>query len=337
MSKEKVENEKRIQMRRTISMTTYEMKRRVGAIMPWNSSRRKKTISFRGRQLIFIWSMLAIPIAHFMVFYVYKNFDAILLAFQNVDYAKGGETYWTLDNFKEIGRMLKNKDLILYGKNTLRYWLLGVVMGIPHSIMLTYAFQKKLLGWKVFRVLLYLPNIICGVALAGVFSSAINSNGLFGTFFLEVLHWERVPSWFQEAEYANLALMVYSIFFGFAGNYILYSGAMANIDTEIREAALIDGVCMWQELRYIDIPMMWPTIAMTIIANLSGIFGASGAILLFTSGLKQTWTFDYWIFDQVRSYQAYYVPSALGLCFTLIVFPVVTIVRKKLDNMYATE
>lgn len=338
MSKEKVENEKSIRRRRKVSMATYEMKRQLMALLP--SKQRKTTNSgnrFQRKQIIFVWKMLAIPILQFLVFWVYVNFDSILLAFRNIDYAGGGREYWTLKNFKEVVRLFKEGDMLHYGLNTLMFWLLSTAWAIPHSVLLTYAFHKKMAGSKVFRLMLYIPDIMCAVALAGIFQAFINSDGALGYVLEEFLQVERVPSWFQEAEFATWMLLIYKFFFGFAGHYILFSGAMANIDTEITEAAYVDGVSMWQELFYIDIPLMWPTISMVIVTSFGALFGASGPILLFTHSLKSTWTFGYWIFDQVRVYQAYYIPAALGLCFTCIAFPVAMFVKKVVNNMFTTE
>ena len=120
-------------------------------------------------------------------------------------------------------------------------------------------------------------------------------------------------------------------------NYLLYYGNFKSIPKDYTEAAYMDGVCMWQELIYIEIPLMWPTISQTIITSFAGLFGASGPILLFTQNLSSTWTFGYWIFDQVRVYQNYYVPAALGLCFTLIAFPIAQLIRKVVDRMFTTE
>ena len=52
------------------------------------------------KSTIFVWSMLALPLLNLLVFWVYVNIDAILMAFRNVDYANGGVEHWTLDNFK---------------------------------------------------------------------------------------------------------------------------------------------------------------------------------------------------------------------------------------------
>ena len=225
--------------------------------------------------------------------------------------------------------------MVLYGANTMKYWLIGTVWAIPHSVLLTYVFHKKLRGTKFFRVVLYLPSIICSVVIAGIFEAFISGKGVFGKLLVEVFNVERVPAWFQEIEFATPMLLFYAFFFGFAGQYILFSGAMARISKDVLEAAALDGVTMWQELWHIIIPLMWPTISMTIVTSFAGIFGATGNILLFTPNVSETFTFGYWIFDQVRRYNSYYVPSALGLIFKLIAYPICLLVRKLVTSIYA--
>lgn len=332
-------SERTERVKRQISLHVYEAGRYMTSLFP-KGKEASRPKSIQQKQTRFIWAYLAIPIVNFLVFWVYVNFDALTLAFRNIDFAGGGIEYWTLNNFKEIYKMFTEggggQNMAMYGWNTLKYWLLSTVWAIPHSILLTYAFHKKMRGYQIYRIILYLPSLIAAVALGGIFASVITSQGLFG-FALRELGMKRIPSWFAEVEYANAALLFYNFFFGFMGQYILYSGAMANIDSEVLDAAYVDGVTMWQEIRYITIPMIWPTLGMTIITSFAGLFGASGPILLFTSSLEQTWTFGYWIFDQVRVYQSYYMPAALGLCFTLIAFPIALLVRKIIDNMYTTE
>ena len=335
MEKEKIENPKSIQRKRAREMGFYELKRRVSALFPKRKS-RKRVINFHTKQKIFVWRVLAIPILNFLVFWVYANLDAITMAFRNIDMSTGME-YWTLGNFGKVLDLFTEGNMLLYGRNTLMFWLLSTVWAIPHSIMLTYGFHKKMAGRKVFRVLLYIPSIICSVALAGIFSSFISSNGAVGYILTNVFNVARVPAWFAEQEFALGGLLFYSFFFGFAGQYILYSGAMANISNEITEAAYMDGVTMWQEILYIDIPLMWPTLSMTIVTSFSGLFGASGPILIFTPNMEATWTFGYWIFDQVRRFQAYYLPATLGLCFTIIAFPIAMWVKNVTDKMFTTE
>lgn len=332
-----VAESKRERKKRKISLTIYEVRRVISQVL-FGRFKQKKLFSAKTNESIFIWVMLAIPILNFLIFWLYVNFNSILMAFKNIDFGGTGEEYWTLRNFKDIFELFKNSDteggFLRYGLNTLKFWALSVFWSIPHSILLTYVFQKKIVGSKFFRVVLYLPSIICAVVMAGIFEAFIAQDGPVGHIGVEYLNVKNWPVWFAQSEYATGALLFYVFFFGFAGHYVIFSGAMARIPTEITEAALIDGVTMWKELWYIDIPLMWPTISMQIIISFAGIFGATGPILLFTPNVWSTWTLGYWIFDQVRMSNSYYLPAALGLIFTVVAFPLGLLVRKLVTSIY---
>ncbi|MGN1052239.1 MAG: carbohydrate ABC transporter permease, partial [Candidatus Scatosoma sp.] len=145
---------------------------------------------------------------------------------------------------------------------------------------------------------------------------------------------EYAPAFLSETEYALKSLIIYALWTGISGNFILYCGAMNRIPIEVVESARLEGSMCWTELVHIVIPMIWPTLSTTLIFTVVGIFSSSGNILLLTHGVTSTYTLSYWIFDQVRTFQSYYVPSALGLVFTLIGFPIVLITRYFLNKIY---
>ena len=85
-----------------------------------------------------------------------------------------------------------------------------------------------------------------------------------------------------------------------------------------------------------------------LIFNLTGLFTASGPILLFTPEIYEataykTMTISYWIFTQVYGTgglggSGYYgVVSAAGICFTLVGVPIILLVRKLLDKIPVVE
>lgn len=75
------------------------------------STRRKRAAKSkfgpRNRKYrIFVWSILAIQIAHFALFWVYVNINSVLLAFKN---STGGHEYWTAVNFEWVTFTLNNE------------------------------------------------------------------------------------------------------------------------------------------------------------------------------------------------------------------------------------
>ena len=129
----------------------------------------------------------------------------------------------------------------------------------------------------------------------------------------------------------------YLIWLSFGMQILIYSNAMNAIDDEIFESARLDGVNDRQEFFSIVLPMIWPTISTLITLIMTGIFTASGPILLFTEGAYKTTTISYYIWTQVYGAPSggYPVASAIGLFFTLIGLPIVLLTKwicTKLDT-----
>ena len=106
--------------KRQISLNLYEINRRIFSVFR-RKNPNKKLSKLKSKQTIFIVTMLAIPVAHFLVFWLYKNFSSILLAFKNIDFANDGKEYWTLSNFKAVFDMFSKGNLPLYGHNRQGY------------------------------------------------------------------------------------------------------------------------------------------------------------------------------------------------------------------------
>ena len=151
----------------------------------------------------------------------------------------------------------------------------------------------------------------------------------------ELVFLEKIPSLLVEEQYAKWTVLVYFFLTNFGGQFILFSGAMSRIPKETLEAARLDGVGMFREMFTMVLPLIWPTFSMILILNVASIFTATGPILLLTKGQGDTSTIAYWIFDQVNDPNAsLYLPAALGLACTAVLYPIITFVRWGLGKIY---
>ena len=284
---------------------------------------------------LFIGGMLMIPVLNFVIFWLGVNFNSILLAFKGI---KNGTEYWTLGNFKYLYQeffVYPDSGMRLYLKNTMIFFSLGAFVITPLSLLLSFFLYKRILGYKFYRIMFFLPSIMSAVVVSSLFKYLLGASGPVGEIY-KILHGvEYAPAFLSETEYALKSLIIYGLWTGIAGNFILYCGAMNRIPIEVVESARLEGSNCRTELVHIVIPMIWPTLSTTLIFTVVGIFSASGNILLLTHGVISTYTLSYWIFDQVKTFQSYYIPSALGLVFTLIGFPIVLITRYFLNKIYA--
>ena len=281
-----------------------------------------------GRKL-FIIGMLAVPIASFLLFYVYVNFNSILMAFQQT---KNGQVVYTWENFRMLFRDFANPYSVMKESlvNTLIFFSVNLFIMIPLTAIFSYFIYKKIFGYKVFRVVFFLPSIISAVIMTMLYRYLLSVDGPVVALLVKMLHLEAKPEIFGDSRYALTAIVLYGIWTGFGSNLILFNGAISRIPEEVIEAGMLDGVGLCRELVQIVIPLIWPTLSTIIIFACVGIFTASGPILLFTKGEFGTYTISFWIFMQVYDQAAggsYEYASAVGLFFTLIGFPIVMVVK----------
>ena len=286
---------------------------------------------------IFLTAMLFVPIVHFLIFYVYINASSFFLAFQNPQ----GD--FTLDNFNYFFDELVSSggSVNLAIKNTFIYFFVGLCF-FPSGIIISYFLYKKICGFRIFRIVFYLPSIISGMVLVTVFKEFVKPWGPVGLIFEYFGHPFPEVGLFSLESTATTAIVVYTIWLGLPSNMLMWSGALTRIPQEVLEAALIDGCGIWRELISIIIPLIMPTISSLFIFALTGFLGAGGPILLFTNGAAGTATLNFWMFNQVYSNNSgtegfYGVLSAAGLFFTLIATPVTLFVRWITERLPAVE
>lgn len=295
---------------------------------------KKRKIDY-GKYL-FLLAMLAIPIISFCVFWVYVNFQSILNAFR---LEIRGEVVWSFANWKVFFQDLTSSNgyanMPLLLRNTMLYFGINMVVIFPISFFLAYFLFKKIFGYKFFRVIFFLPNIISAAVLATLYKFMLNPSlgGIVPTLISAITGAEP-QNYLISDQYAIVAVLVYCVWTGFSVNMILFNGAMGRVPREVIEAGKIDGVSMRSEIFRIIIPMIWPTLSTLIIMNFANIFIASGPVLLLTNGAYNTSSISFWMFIITRNQESIYYPSTAGLIFTLVAIPIILAVKKAVDCVF---
>ena len=286
--------------------------------------------SSKVQKYIFVWTFLSIAVVHFLVFYLYVNINSFVLAFTD---AAGG---FTLNHFGDVFESITSGGGALRTAliNTCIYFAYGVIV-FPFGVLYAYFFYKKIRLGSVFRVIFHLPTIISAVVMTTTFKYMINPDGPLGILYKNLFNLDRVPAFLTEAEYAKWTMIFYNWWFGFAGSLLLWGGAMARIPQEVIESVNMDGINWSRELWYIVIPMMWPTLSVTIMTMIAGFFSTDVGVLLLSEGAGNSGSIRYWMFAQIKYYNSYNLASAFGLCLSAVAVPVAFITRKLLGMVYA--
>lgn len=305
-------------------------------------ARRKKTNWKRG---LFITSLLVLSVSHFLIFWVYMNFETVRLTF--FEYNMYGELEYIgfegyVDMFESF--FLKgDKGMLNIFLNTFRAILINIII-FPIALYTAYAFYKKVYGEKFFRVIFYLPSVISLVALTMAYRSMFDKN--LGGPIAEFCSWfgANTNEWLDTNIPNNPHLWpiiyTFSILMGLGTNVILMSGAMLRIPQDIPEALQIDGCGYFKEMFFVTIPLIMPTITTWAIAIFTSVFGFMLQPMLLTANSagvdSQFKTIPWYLFDMVQSAgdrkQNLLDAATVGIMFSVFMLPFTLGVRFVLEK-----
>ena len=190
-------------------------------------------------------------------------------------------TFIGLENFK-----------IMFGDSTflhsIRITLIYTIINVPVSLILSFSMALLLncdiKGMTAFRILLYLPTIVPGVAQAIIWKDLFNptSAGRFN----QVLSWlglEPFP-WLSSPKTALFSMIFMSIWGLAGGGSLLWLSGLKGISKSYYEYAAIEGARFRHRLFNITIPMMSPLIFYNLVSGFIGSLQAFGGAYLLTGG-----------------------------------------------------
>ena len=156
--------------------------------------------------------------------------------------------------------------------------ILGVytlVFTFPAPLLFALLLNELRSRWfkKAVQTVSYLPNFISVVIVVGFlidFTSLSDGvvNDVIAFFGGERIHFMAEPKWFR------FLYVVSDIWQGVGVGSIIYLAAIAGIGVELYESAYLDGATKLQQMRYITLPCLMPTIAILLILQVGELFGA---------------------------------------------------------------
>lgn len=298
------------------------------------AKKRKKPVS--KRRIAFYIFCCIVPVIHWLIFYVFANASAFIMAFTNKD------GVFSFDNFVRMWLSLKDSasELTVAFKNTFLSFAISLAF-YPITVLVAYFIYKKVPGSNVFRILFFLPSIIFSVALSMIFMRMIGTRGFIAQGIQDLLNLSYTPELLADSQFANATVIFHMLWFAIPGKLIVWGGTFARIPVEVLESGELDGVNWWQEFLWITVPLVWPTLALELVLSFCSIFSAGGAVFLLTKGMYGTMTLSAWMYLQIynnvgspATTNVYNYMSAVGLVLTVIAITISLVIRRWTDKVF---
>ncbi|HEY9595320.1 MAG TPA: sugar ABC transporter permease [Spirochaetia bacterium] len=289
-------------------------------------SRRKR---IRRREIFF--SLLPILVI-LLVFRVYPIVTALGKSFTNWDGLYRSD--WV--GLRNYINFVKDPTFWLVLRNTL-ILLVNVPLQVLIGIIVALLLYEQVPGWRIYRAVVYTPQIISAVIIGFLFKIFFGYEGPFNGILRAIGLGSIAIEWFGNSLTA-LGVIVFSIvWFSIGWQAIVILGGLSSIPTSVFEAAIIDGANYWQRAFRIVVPMLARVIEFAVIA--SGVWTLTQLFPFLFSMTKggpgyETSTLDYMIY--LKSFgtgfgRDYGTASAIAVMLLVLVLAL-TVIEMKLTN-----
>ncbi len=218
---------------------------------------------------------------------------------------------------------LKNNMLLLAG---------SLLIQIPFALALAVYLNQRFRGRTLFRVIFFLPYVLSEITTGIVFYLILQHDGLVngalgvGTEWLGDLG-AVVPfasftgGWIPDITVVMIALFVVISWKYFGLHMIILLAGLQGIPHEIYEAAVIDGANRWQAFRHVTLPLLGPTLRVSIFLSAIGSFQLFDMVWALTRGgpvnttnSMATYIYSYGFFTQQMGYGSAVSVILFGCC-----------------------
>lgn len=233
--------------------------------------------------------LMMVPALTYFLVYCYMPMFGLVIAFQ--DYRVGdsflGGNFVGLKHFTDFFQSYYFRRLM---KNTVFLSLGVLIFGYPVPLIFALLLNevKHVKFKKLAQTITYLPHFISLVVICGLILDFTKLDGLVNTiikaFGGNPIAFMSKPEWFKPV------YIISDIWATFGWNSIIFIAALLGIDSELYEAAGLDGAGRWQKIRNISIPGIAPVIVTTLLMKLGRVMslGFEKVFNLYNTGTYET-------------------------------------------------
>jgi len=290
---------------------------------------RKTMLYVRQHWQLYFFFLL--PALLLTIIFRYLPMGGILIAFQDYNPIRGIlGSRWV--GFKYFQRFLSSPDFLRYLANTLKLSIYGLLWGFPVPILLALLLnriQSTGIKQKV-QTVLYLPNFISVIVLCGLVRILLSVTGPLNHILGTQINFMTMPGAFRTI------YIMSGIWQGAGWASIMYTAALSGASQELREAAIMDGANIFQQIKVVEWPAIKDMVVIQFILQAGNImsigfekaYALQTDLNLSTAEIISTYVYKKGLLDGDYSFS-----TAVGLFNTVINVILLITVNKIVEKM----
>jgi len=213
-----------------------------------------------------LYLLFLMPAFLLTIIFRYIPMGGILIAFTEYNPLRGilGSEWVGFEHFK---RFLASPDFLSYLLNTLKLSVFGLLWGFPAPILLAFLLNRIMSAKtkQKIQLVLYMPNFISVIVLCGIVRILLSPTGLVNTLLGTTTNFMTMPQAFRTIYIAS------GIWQGAGWASIIYTAALSNASKDLKEAAVLDGANIIQQIKAVEWPAIKDTVLIQFIMSVGNI------------------------------------------------------------------
>ena len=303
----------------------------------WRPVRQRRGLRYAWKKIKrdrFYYAIAALPLLYFLIF-KYLPMFGIVIAFQDYEPYLGvkgiiaPEKWVGLRHFRNFFKSIFFWNIV---RNTVVISFLRLLWGFPAPIILALLINetRNMLFKRTVQTISYLPHFFSMVVVAGIVRAMLTvQGGLLNQ--VVVLFGGEASAFLTDPKLFRSILVVTGIWQGMGWSSILYLAAMANINPELYEAAMMDGANKFRQIWHITLPSIAYVVSITLIFRIGGLLNAGfqQILLLYSPSVYQVADIiDTYVYRSGLLGRQYSFAAAVGLLKSVLALVLLLIANK---------
>ena len=291
--------------------------------------KKNALVEFFSRRAVQKWVIvilfLIIPIALLVVFTYLPLFDMVGYSFFKWNGTSKQKTWIGLNNYIEV---FTRPEYLKVLKTSI-YYFIGSIVQIILALLFATILNYKIKGRNFFKGVIFFPSLLNGVAIGLIFLLFYKGGGTLDSVLTMLgIPQQALPLWLGDVALVNISLVFVSVWRYMGQNMVMFNGAIQSVNTELLEAASLDGANKWQQFWYIILPNIKTIVSLNLILAVKGAISVYEIPMIMTNGANQSATFVMKTLDTAFTSRKIGLASAMGVVL-LVFIMIVTFIQKR--------
>ena len=288
--------------------------------------------------------ILMIPGILYMLIFNYTPMAGLVMAFEDFSPYNGDPAIQALfgspfAGLKYFEKLFTGPDFWRLLRNTLAISLANLIFAFPAPIILALLLNELRCKWfkRFSQTLVYIPHFVSIVIVAALtYQLFSTTDGVAYHMLVQVFGKQNAPDIMSDPKLFSTMIVGQNLWKETGYGTIIYLAALSSVDTQLYEAAKIDGAGRWQLMWHVTLPAIRGTIILMLIMKVGSLLNTGyEQIFLMQNAMNRSVSdvFDTYIYTKGIVNGQYSLATAAGL-FKSIVSMVMVVGANKIAKLF---